>query len=110
MIKVFLKHWIYEFFIYQVFDAIGKNFSAPRDIHSVSVGDVFSYIAIRTDALEIRYYDPMVVAVNDAFITIEGNSYSETWIEEKLTEYYDGNHFEVEIYKNDRTVKYMEPL
>jgi hypothetical protein len=39
MIKVALKHWIYEFCIDKIFDGIRENFQLYEGLHTLSLGD-----------------------------------------------------------------------
>ena len=108
MIKIAMKHWLFEVCIYQLFESLIKNFRMDSRIHNVSVGDRFTCITIKSLNMEIKYFNPKVVEVNDEFFIIEGDYFEECYNDEDDGLVSTGDHYGVEIYKNDATVKYLE--
>jgi len=110
MIKILLKHYIYELCIQQLFRIITRNFDTNPGINGVKVGDRFAKIVIKfKDTLEIRYFNAEVVEVNDIYFVIEGNACEE--ISKNESGEYDSYQMEdyrVEIFPDDKTVKYIQ--
>lgn len=105
MIKTFIKHWVYELCIQQLFKGFSRNFRAASKLHNVKVGDSFRYIIIiASEEQKIRYFNPEVSATYNNFFTIKGNRFVEEIMGEPDTFY--GN-YEVNIYSDDGVIKYF---
>lgn len=80
MIKIALKHWIYEKCINVLFDGIKKNFNLSRN-YPVRVGEFYSTIIIKFDnersalvpdpLIRAIYYNCVITDVNGAWFTFE---------------------------------------
>jgi len=68
MIKVALKHWIYEVCIEQMFAGIFKNFNSPL-MNKLRIGDKFNRIIIKVNSIALRVYTEVEVTgkVGDAY-------------------------------------------
>jgi len=106
MIKTFIKHWIYELCIQQLFNAFNRNFSTTSRLYNMKVGDTFYSITISpSPEQEIIYYSPIVVSVKDNYFTIEGVMFTETATYDGLSDEFDGGIYRVDIYPADRIIK-----
>lgn len=109
MIKTFIKHWIYELCIEQLFNAFTRNFKIQPDLQNVKIGDTFEMIVIQfNNEQEIRYIKPKVVFVGDIFFIIEGRICEEKiLVKNDIYDSYIIEDYRVEIYTNDKSVKYI---
>jgi len=110
MIKTFLKHWIYEICIIQIFDALSRNFKDISPINSIQIGDRFNQIMIQSGELSISYINPEVVEVSTLTFTIEGDRYEEETVDIDSGDTYveKGDGYYIDIYRDDKTLKFIE--
>jgi hypothetical protein len=105
MIKTFIKHWIYELCIQQLFNAFNRNFSTPSRLYNMKVGDTFYSITVSLCPEQtLIYYSPIVVSVNDDYFTIEGVMHTEiNTYDGGLRNEFDGGRYRMNIEPADIT-------
>ena len=94
MIKIALKHWIYEMCIDVLFKNIGNNFLLGHEQNEFKVGDKFEYIFLKPNGFSqvaSRMYNCTILRKINEFIVIkfsygEQFSYKDNTIKGKIIE------------------------
>lgn len=108
MLKIFIKHCIYEKCIEILFDRITANFNTK--LNSIKVGDTFYYIRVKSSPeKEVIYYSPVVVAVEPHVFVIEGVMFTEMVSDDGYIRETDGDHYRVCIRQTDSVIKCVKP-
>ena len=103
MIKIALKHFIYEKCIDVIFNAIINNFKTPTTWHKMKVGDRFNYITIfESPVSRTVYYGPEVVMVENDYFVISGKMFTEIEISDMFAKETDKDYYAVSIDKTDK--------
>lgn len=101
MLKIYLKHFIYEKCIDVIFNAIINNFRTPNKLHNVKVGNCFYSITVYTQGRKTVYYSPEVVEVNNDYFVISGAMFTEFgagYDKEDI----EGSNYQSVIYPTDK--------
>ena len=105
MLKIYLKHFIYEKCIDVIFNAISNNFSEISKFHKIKIGDTFYSITLHeSPTTSIVYYSPKVTEVNDDFFIIAGAMFTETEISDMYAKETEGTYYTASIGFRDNII------